>query len=115
MAATGRGSLSGVMRTRPLGLVLLGLLLLQVLDIVTSIRDGSHGLFEANPLAVRLIDAYGPVVGLSGIKVPATIAFVLALTRLPRRIAIVVACAGVAVMVYIVVQNVALDSFTGTA
>jgi hypothetical protein len=113
--ASGRGSLGRMLRDRPLRLGLLGLLLLQVLDIVTSIRDSSHGLFEANPLAVRLIDAYGPFAGLSGIKVPATIAFFLALTRLPRRIAIVVTYAGVAVMVYIVAQNVALGSVAGAA
>jgi hypothetical protein len=109
------GSLGRVWRDQTLRLGLLSFLALQVLDIVTSIRDSSHGLFEANPLAVRLIDAHGPLGGLAGIKLPATIAFFLALTRLPRRVAIVVAYAGVAVMVYIVVQNVALDSFAGAA
>lgn len=109
------GWLGRVWRDQTLRLGLLSFLALQVLDIVTSIRDSSHGLFEANPLAVQLIDAHGPLGGLAGIKVPATIAFFLALTRLPRRIAIVVAYSGVAVMAYIVVQNVALDSFSGAA
>lgn len=112
--AAGRRSVTPVWRDRALFPGLLSFLLLQVLDIVTSVWDGSHGTVEANPLALRLIDAYGPLAGLTGVKVPAMIAFILALTRLPRHAAILVAYAGVAVMVYIVAQNVAL-SFTGAA
>jgi hypothetical protein len=109
------GGLGRLWRERPVFLGLLIFLLLQALDVATSIWGSSHGLFEGNPLALRLIGAYGPLAGLCAIKVPATIALVLTLMRLPRPIAIVVVYAGAAVMICIVGQNIGLLTGSGSA
>ena len=109
-----QGGLRRLWRERPLLVGLLLFLLLQVLDVATSIWGSYHGFFEGNPLALRLIDAYGPLAGLSGIKVPATVALALTLVRLPRTIAIITVYAGAAVMLFIVGQNFGLFAGSGS-
>ena len=97
------------MRVFPLlGIAFAVYLILQLLDIITSIVDGQSGFFEANPLAAELINQFGAYGGFIGLKLPALIALFLGISRLPWRLAFVVTTAGVAVMVYIVGQNLAL-------
>lgn len=102
------GVLARVLDDRPLGLGLLAFLALQLLDVLTSIEGGNNGLFEANPIVAALVDRIGPLGGFLGIKVPAVIALLLAVPRLPRWIARIVTWSGIAVMLYIVLQNVEL-------
>ncbi len=92
----------------PLRVALVGLIALSFLDIATSIRGARCGLYEANPVAVEMIGRWGQLGAFFALKLPALIAVILATTKLPRRIAVVVALAGCAVMVYIVGQNVYL-------
>lgn len=94
-----------VFRYGPLRFALTVLLLLNLLDILTSIIGGRDGLFEQNPIASAMVQSWGPLGGFFGLKLPAVLVVVLAASKLPRKLAVVVTYAGCAVMLFVVVDN----------
>lgn len=103
-----RVAITEVHLDRRLLFALIALLVLQVLDIITSLKGRTIGLFEGNALATAVIRAFGPTLGLTLLKGIAVLALVLALTRFPLHIARILLWALAAVMAYIVLGNVHL-------
>ena len=99
--------------TKPLRVALVGLIALNILDVSTSIFGGRVGLYESNPLAASMVQQWGPIGGFFTLKLPALIAIVLAMTKLPRRIATPLAIFGCLVMVVVVLNNAELASSVG--
>lgn len=80
---------------------------LQMLDVLSTAAGLLSGLRELNPITVEVLHRYG----LSGLvlqKVPVLIGAVLATALLPRRLAILAARAACAVMIVVLIGNVAL-------
>lgn len=98
-------ALHNIAEERSLRLAFSAFVLLQFLDVLTSVRGGSVGLYEANPTAAALIRVWGEKLGLLGIKLPAVIATALALGRLPRRAALAVAWIGTIGYLYVATHN----------
>ncbi len=99
---------AGLFRDGRLRVAVVGLIVLNLMDIASSIIGGKNGLFEGNPVAARMIEAWGPLGGFFALKLPALLAIILAVTKLPRRIALAVAYAACMVMIVVVVGNVVL-------
>ena len=107
-----RWSVRAALRDPRLRLVLLAFVLIQLLDVASSIV-GHHGfLYEGATLTRAAVDHWGDA-GFAAIKVPAVIATLLAVARLPRRIGLPVMWAATAAMLVVVVENVRLISHAG--
>lgn len=92
---------------RRLRLAVLAMVVVQFLDVVTSIRGRTELLYEATSITRAMVDRFGDL-GFLVVKVPAVLAVVLLAARLPRRWAIVpVLIAGTAVLV-VVAGNIRL-------
>ena len=103
------GKADNVFRYRPLRMAILALILLNLLDILTSIIGGKVGLYESNPVAAEMVRVWGPLGGFFVLKLPSLIVIILAASKLPRKMAVVVAYAGCAVMMFVVIGNITLE------
>lgn len=104
-------NLAATYRDTRIGIGFALFIVLQTLDVVSSLRGSAGGFFEDTPVVAELIRRWGEVPAFAATKLPAIIATALALPRLPRRIAVIVMWSGVAVMLYIVISNVDLIFF----
>jgi hypothetical protein len=84
----------------------------QLLDIATSVHGGQVGLFEGNPVAAAVLDRVGPGLGFTLLKIPAIIAVLLVIARLPRLVALLVAWVGSIAFLLVVLSNLQLIWFS---
>ena len=107
-----RWSILAALRDQRLRLVMLVFVLAQLLDVISS-TAGHHGvLYEGATLTRAVVDHWGDA-GFLAVKVPAVMATLLAVARLPRRIGVPVMWAATSAMLVVVAENVRLLSQGG--
>jgi hypothetical protein len=92
---------------RRLRLGVLGLVIVQLLDVVTSIRGRGQLLYEGTAITRAMVGDWGDL-GFLAVKVPAILAVVLLAARLPRRWAVVPVLATAAAVLVVVAGNIRL-------
>lgn len=102
-----RVGVADVLRDHRLRVGLTYFVVLQLLDTLTTITGLISGLDELNPVTARIVHRFG-LVGLVLQKVPVVIVVLLALTLLPRRLAVAAVWACSIAMGLVIASNVAL-------
>lgn len=99
--------LSEALGDRRLRLAVVALVIVQLLDVVTSILGRGDLLYEGTSITRAMVDRIGDL-GFLAVKVPAVLAVVLLAARLPRRWAVVPVAITAAAVFVVVASNVRL-------